>query len=132
MSEEENNPNISPRQFTQLPMYMTPQEVGKLNSGDHFGYSMDEAYPRVRAMAEHYASQHGYSGNHLDDLKERVDAAGGIERPIEIDHRGPTPTVINGHHRATIANETGRLIPVRHSAETQTELRYWTHGRRGQ
>lgn len=105
----------------QLAMFMTPTEVGELHSGDYKGKVRD-AFSQVRKNADKYWEPVAGKPivNHVDELTKKVEAAGGIETPITVLHPHPLsprqfPALLaNGHHRATLAHETNRLIPVNH------------------
>lgn len=115
---------MSVLQPKQLAMFMTPAEVGELHAGDYrqpggVYPKMKDTYGQVRKNADKYWEP--VEGkplvNHVDSLTKKVEASGGIERPIEIAHLSTsqfTPVLINGHHRATVAHETNRLVPAVH------------------
>lgn len=119
--------NLNPQQFGQLPMFMTPHEIGQVPAGDWDLRPMSEAAGVLREQSQHHAersamrwgSDPSTATSHLDHLKADVEQDGGIQEPAEITHpaegqRQFPPHLTDGHHRATVALETNRLLPVTH------------------
>lgn len=121
------NNNLSPHQFTpaiqhgeQLPMFMTPHEIGGMLAADYDGH-MHEVPKRMRGIYAHQAARdagRGYSPepSKLDHISEQVKQAGGVETPVRVKHIQQTnvASLYDGHHRAVAAMEQDKLIPVEH------------------
>lgn len=115
------------QQFHQLAMFATPAEIGEWQSGDYAGRPMSEARHLVRSSPIQ-RMVHGTSpktqselqthsaGEYLDSLAKSADEQGGIEEPVTIslgtESGRTTQNLQDGHHRATVAMETNRLLPV--------------------
>jgi hypothetical protein len=118
-------------------MFMTPAEIGELRAGDSRDKKVSEARSVMDDMvaAGEYADQKtGYRrgtsspAEYLDGMKASIEQEGGIEHPIHVWHptNGDPATLIDGHHRATVAMETNRLVPVVHHDNSNRDLRrYW-------
>lgn len=119
--------HISKRQFTpaivhgeQLPMFMTPHEIGGMLSAD-YGTHVRDVPQRMREQYEHYQERdrlHGHEpGRHkLDRVSEQINQDQGIHSPVRVIHlESGTASLYDGHHRAATALEHGdRLVPVDH------------------
>jgi hypothetical protein len=115
------NPNIG-IQFHQLPMFVTPHEVSQMKSHDFGGIPMSEVAPKMdeRSVRE-TAGGHEYredldtgklfysAKDYLHHIKNTADAEGGIKNAI---HATPSGTLVDGNHRAVVAMQTNRLMPV--------------------
>lgn len=134
------NPNISESQFgpgKQLPMFMTPHEVASLRTND---------FPeqRVQSNRQNMNRSWGMMGTGVDDyrhinaggatkyianLERDVNSEGGIKTPARV-HLGDHPrtprsqrvdrtdaTLTDGNHRAVVAMETNRLVPVHYVSD---------------
>lgn len=108
------------QQFHQLPMFMTGAEVSELASGDLGGTKVKNWYSEIsrrRIEGQHHDDRHatGIEG-HLDPMRKAVEKQGGIETPIHVwhDSKFNESWLVDGHHRAEIAAETNRLLPVVH------------------
>lgn len=120
--------NLSRPQFAkaikpgeQLPMFMTPHEIGGMMSGDYGGYHMHEVPQQMRQSYEHQQEKERLRGHtvfphKLDDVTQAVNDAGGIHSPVRVVHLpSGTAGLYDGHHRAVTALEHGnRLVPVEH------------------
>ena len=97
---------------------MTPTEVGGLHAGDYL-MPMRDAVAAKRAEGP-------VTNEYLDTLTKDVERSGGIHTPAMVAHShfsGGAPLLVNGHHRATIAIETNRLMPVQHYDDAQDAYR---------
>lgn len=92
------------KQFHQLQMFATPHELGQMWSGDYTGLKVENTYASTRRGDAAY----------LDRLTSKVASDGGFTNPVMVAHGKGEPLLVNGHHRATVAAETDRLVPVRH------------------
>jgi hypothetical protein len=127
----------SAAQFQQLQMFATPKELGNLRSGDNRAKKVSDVRSILTDMVaagEYKDSPSGYRGgasspaDYLDRMKATADTEGGIEHPVHIWHptNGDPATLIDGHHRAAVALETNRLVPVVHHDNSNTDLhKHW-------
>lgn len=100
---------LQPRQFQQLQLYMTPDELGNLQSADYpLNHVRD--VPGIKAEEAH-------GDDRLASYDRMANKMGGIHRPVYVAHHPGGSELWDGHHRATVALQTGRLVPVTH-AET--------------
>lgn len=104
----------------QLPMFMTPHEIGGMISSD-FGTRMDEVPKRMRGSYEHQQEKERVRGHvpmphKLDEVTEQVNKDQGIHTPVRVVHLpSGVAGLYDGHHRAATAIEHGdRLVPVEH------------------
>lgn len=111
-----------------LPMWVTPAEMRGINSGDHRGITVGQAYPLIanrRYGVENRAARGADSAaEHIQNLTASADRHGGFDSPVlvGIDHKldedplsGVTntrPVLLDGHHRAAAAIQSNRLLPV--------------------
>jgi hypothetical protein len=132
--------NLSPRQFTQLPMFMTPDEVSGLRSADYDMRPMHEVGQVMRDRYDHEqrrdaARGYAWSGSPLDHMAKQVESDGGIHTPARVVHLPTGYTALyDGHHRAVTALEQNRLLPVTHYTDHDTardeiyaenDAKYW-------
>lgn len=103
-------------------MFMTPEEVGNMMSGDHLGWKVRDV---VTPMAEESddlgewrtsggGTTHRGLGSYLNSMQRNVESVGGIEQPIHVAHTPDGAWLVDGHHRAIVAQRTGHLLPVVH------------------
>ena len=106
-------------QFKQLPMFATPAELGEMASGDLGGTPVKNWYSEVAMRNIHgedddlrHFESDGVQG-YLDRMSGKIDDQGGITKPAHawIDHSGQ-PWLLDGHHRAQVAMDSGRLVPM--------------------
>jgi len=111
--------NLSRRQFTpaiahgqQLPMFMTPNEIGGMLSADYDTHVRDVP-ERMRSAQEHQARGGPIK---MDRIAKEVRDAGGVERPVRVKHipESGIAALYDGHHRAVAAMGQDKLIPVEH------------------
>jgi hypothetical protein len=107
-------------QFQQLQMFATPAELAEMNSGDYPMHKVSNVPNIIRENREIPNRPEFYRGSpsgaaYLDKLTKSVEERGGIEEPVRV-HQSEFggPTLMDGHHRAAVAQETNRLIPVIH------------------
>lgn len=119
-------------QFHQLPLLMTPEEVGSLNTRDWPGKKISDV-PHLFKMGL------GHREHHRDEatvkvLRDRIEESGYDDRfPVQIRlERGHEPFVHEGHHRAVAAMQTGVLLPVVHDTgrealdlERERQHKHW-------
>lgn len=110
--------NLSP-QFAQLPMFMTPHEIGSLESGDWPGHPVSEARGHIESVKSHdwHTSETAFGGPkpYLNHLKSSISESEGVMAPVKVRHNPyMPPRLVDGHHRAVVAMETNRLVPVEH------------------
>lgn len=106
-------------QFKQLPMFMTPAELGSMASGDFGGERVRNVRPlmdRENDPTAHPSIQHRGrpdAATYLGEMRQAVERQGGIGNPVDawIDHEGHD-WLVDGTHRAQVAMATGRLVPV--------------------
>lgn len=120
---------LSSTQFgpgTQLPLYLTPDEVSNLDSNDFHGSKVSENRANMAKDDTHASDwRHksvGGSANYLDALKDSVETNEGISEPVHVGLARPrdpwsgygpyNERLLDGHHRAVVAMETNRLLPV--------------------
>ncbi len=129
-----SNP-LSEAQFgpgSQLPLLMTPEEVGNLTSGDFWPEKVKNTYGNMLRDEHNYEDpdyRHvdaGGTDEYLDGLQQSIEENKGIEEPAFVglphpaykDEWGnnrldrPSTTLLDGHHRSVIAMRTNRLLPV--------------------
>jgi hypothetical protein len=101
-------------------MFMTGSELGELASGDLGGTPVKEWHAEIamrRIHGSHHDDRHqrGIEG-HLDPMRKAVEKQGGIETPVHVwhDNKWGESWLVDGHHRAQIAMDTNRLVPVVH------------------
>lgn len=104
-------------QFRQLSMFATPQELGEMASGDLGGSPVKNWYSETLMRGIHGEDdderhEGGVSG-YLDEMSDKVAEQGGISKPVHVwlDHAG-SPWLLDGHHRAQVAMDSNRLVPV--------------------
>ena len=111
---------LNPRQFQQLPMFMTAREIQEQTTP----LDKSPGQPRARFWAtrarsathRHVVRNDPDSGNLADSIRTE-----GVHRPVEISW-GETakkkPELANGHHRVAVSfeHDPDRLIPVVHDA----------------
>lgn len=114
-------------QFEQLQMLATPDEIRGWHSND-FRHDTMADVPRIMRDPDENesASTRAYNAaaygpyvtesEYLDSMRGHVDRQGGISRPVVLGHRNGYPTLLDGHHRAVVALESNRLLPVVHDA----------------
>lgn len=117
--------NLSSAQFgpgQQLPLLLTPEETAALNSSDFPGHKVANSRFMMRegdkkaagyttdpgAWEDYRHTSAGSSSKYLDSLKDKIDASGGIDEPVGV----MGSNLIDGHHRAVVAMESKRLLPV--------------------
>lgn len=107
---------LQPRQFEQLPMFMSGREIAdtfQAGEGDKRpGESSDETFGHKFQEARH------------EGLADQI-ATEGVKQPIEITHEVGTEgrkQILDGHHRAAVARvaDPDRLVPVLHH-ETEVD-----------
>lgn len=134
--EPQMNRNLNARQHgTQLPMFMSPEELGQQNSVDYPGYNVEEARP----VAEYSHRGRRYRGapsmaHYMSAMGDFLHQTGGVESPVTVlnykgvdvpeeKQRTPygrqtemSPYLIQGHHRvwSELENNSDRLVPVEH------------------
>ena len=126
---------IDPDQIPgQLPMYMTPEEILFLDANDHNReVPMPTIVEQIKEGTGIYyrapdagmyrnSSVARTSGEYLDQLAKSAEEEGGIDTPVYIgvgqpDETGDIlpPSVLDGTHRAVLALETDRLVPVEYT-----------------
>jgi hypothetical protein len=120
--------NLSPKQFTQLPMFMTPDEVRGLRSADYDMRPMHEVPQAMRDRYDHARERDAARGNRwagtpLDHMATQVGDDGGIHTPARVVHLPSGFTALyDGNHRAVTAMETNRLLPVEHYSNSTDAL----------
>jgi hypothetical protein len=130
--------HLSPRQFPkyqpaiepgqQLPMFMTPHEIGGMMAADFDGH-MRDVPKQMRNAYAHQAEKvalHGHTPgpSKLDRVSEQVEAEGGIHTPVKVTHLpSGVASLYDGHHRSVTALEHGsRLVPVEHYFDHQSAM----------
>jgi hypothetical protein len=129
--------NLSPHQFPeyqpaiehgqQLPMFMTPHEIGGMMAAD-FGGHMRDVPEQMRSAYAHQAEKvalHGHTPgpSKLDRVSEQVHAEGGIHTPVKVVHLpSGVASLYDGHHRSVTALESNRLVPVEHFFDHKTAM----------
>lgn len=114
--------HLSPSQFqpeytnlhkagVQLPMFMTPHEIGGMMSADHF--------VNVRHMPEHLrsAQEHKARGGpiKMDAIANQVRESGGVEKPVRVVHiHTGVSSLYDGNNRTAAALDQNKLVPVDH------------------
>lgn len=121
--------SLNPQQFTQLPMFMTAQELrhGMLHADVNPGArqaTQDAVWDRK--LAESQISDPSGYGSHAGpgradvSLADAVRADGGVREPVKIMHGGTGRLgdryLKDGHHRVAVAYAAGgdTLVPVQH------------------
>lgn len=103
----------------QLPMFMTPHEIGGMMSAD-FGGHVRDVPERMRSAYAHQARKESYRGtvlgpSKLDQISDQVKADGGIHTPVRVRHlESGIASLYDGHHRSVTALEQNHLVPVDH------------------
>ena len=104
-------------------MFLTPEETASMHANDFPGHSVSEnreMMDKEDAKGMDYRHKHhGGAAGYLDAVKSLVEEEGGIHTPVvgilpnpgEVYGR-PRASLSDGHHRAVIAMETKRLLPV--------------------
>jgi hypothetical protein len=122
--------HLSPSQFTpeytnlhkpgvQLPMFMTPHEIGGMMSAD-YGVNMRHVPERMHAEYEHARSRdeargHTWGQSKPERIANQVRESGGIEKPVRVLHlESGVSSLYDGNHRAAAALEQNKLVPVDH------------------
>ncbi len=129
--------HLSPNQFPdyqpaiqhgeQLPMFMTPHEIGGMMSGDYGGH-MHEVPQRMRDNYEHQKRQLGLMGHtpgssNLDLREAEIKEHGGIHTPVKVMHlKSGVASLYDGHHRSVVAMENNHLVPVTHYFDHKTAM----------
>jgi hypothetical protein len=129
--------HLSPQQFPeyhpaighgeQLPMFMTPHEIGGMLSAD-FGGHMRDVPERMRSSYEHQQDKERLRGfdpgqHRLDRLSDQIQEQGGIHTPARIMHLpSGVASLYDGHHRSVVALEQNRLVPVEHFFDHKTVM----------
>lgn len=112
----------------QLPMFMTPHEIGGMLSAD-FGGHMRDVPQRMRSAYAHQARKESDRGNELgpskqDVISDQVKAEGGIHTPVRVVHLpSGTASLYDGHHRSSAALEQNKLVPVEHYFDHHSAIR---------
>ena len=109
----------SREQFKQLPMFLTPHELGDMHAGDFGGTAVRDVRPLMDKENDphlHPSIQHrgrASAKEYLAGMRQAVDKQGGISNPVEawIDHGGEN-WLVDGTHRAQVALDRGGLVPV--------------------
>ena len=108
---------------TQLPMFLTPEETAGLHANDFPGHSVSENRAMMdkedaNGMDYRHKAFRGSAG-YLDAVKNLVEEEGGIHTPVQAILPNPNEvygreraSLSDGHHRAVVAMETKRLLPV--------------------
>jgi hypothetical protein len=115
----------SSAQFQQLAMFMTPKELGNLRAGDNRSKKVSQSrsiMDDLIAQGEYKDSPSGYRDgsrspdHYLDALAVDVEKKGGVAEPLHVWHptNGDPSTLVDGHHRAVVAMNSNRLVPVIH------------------
>lgn len=118
--------NLSPSQFqpeytnlhkpgVQLPMFMTPHEIGGMMSADH-DVNVRHMPARLRSSQEHAARKYGDGEPvHMDDIANQVRASGGVEKPVRVIHLpSGVSSLYDGNNRTAAALDQNKLVPVDH------------------
>lgn len=109
----------------QLAMFMTPHEISRLRAGDFGDVPVKDGNNLRQHMSDRFAAQEGSRGEryrgetrspgeYMSRLKRSVDRSQGIKQPAHIWHNNGQSYLMDGHHRAALAMETNRLLPVFH------------------
>lgn len=140
------NETVAPRRRRnhggeQLKMFMTPEELMKLPSGDATDAEMRQGHRMTeQERRDFWSTKRGNAvltdagpyGNGQENLSNSIRRQG-VQRPVDLEHGaypyrpdlGTDPTLmVNGHHRVAVAAAVrpGQLIPVmHHSAEDDSE-----------
>jgi hypothetical protein len=129
--------HLSPHQFPgyqpaigkgeQLPMFMTPHEIGNMMSADYGGHVRDVP-ERMRSRYAHEKQQdelRGHTpGQSTLDLREaEIKEHGGIHTPVKVVHLASgIAALYDGHHRSVVAMENNHLVPVTHYFDHKTAM----------
>lgn len=111
----------------QLPMFMTPHEIGGMMSAD-FGGHVRDVPERMRSAYAHQARKESYRGtilgpSKLDQISDQVKAEGGVHTPVRVMHLASgTASLYDGHHRSVAAMEQDKLVPVEHYFDHKTVM----------
>lgn len=103
----------------QLPMFMTPHEIGGMMSAD-YSVNVRHVPERMRSAYAHQARKESYRGTELgpskqDRIANQVRESGGIEKPVRVLHlESGVSSLYDGNHRASAALEQNKLVPVEH------------------
>ena len=99
----------------QLPMFLTPHEIGGMLSGD-YSVNVRHMPEHLRSKQEHQARKYGDDGPiKMDQIANEVRESGGIEKPVRvIHHETGVSSLYDGNHRAAAAMDQNKLIPVEH------------------
>lgn len=106
-------------------MFMTPQEISRLRAGDFGDVPVKDGNNLRKHMSDRYQIQEGSRGEpyrgetrspgeYMGRLKQSVEKSQGIKEPAHIWHSNGQAHLMDGHHRAALAMETNRLLPVIH------------------
>jgi hypothetical protein len=126
--------NLNSQQFTpavghgeQLPMFMTPHEIGGMMSGD-FGGHVHEVPELMRAQYAHEKRKvelrgHTPGRSTLDHWEAQIKEHGGIHTPVKVMHLASgIASLYDGHHRSVVALENDHLVPVTHYFDHKTAM----------
>ena len=129
--------HLSPNQFPgyqpavkqgeQLPMFMTPHEIGGMLSPDYLSQVKDVP-ETMRSQYTHMAETDALHGNirgtsPLDRVHREVKEQGGINKPVKVMHLpSGVAALYDGHHRSVVALESNRLVPVEHFFDHKTAM----------
>lgn len=112
---------LSPRQFHQLPMFVTAEtlrDVDQTIPGDFSRYAYHAEEWHEKALASSWAAklQDGIRKKRLD---QHIASAGGVEESVLLTQDrivGERPELSDGHHRTAVAYHLNpkSLLPVRH------------------
>lgn len=104
-------------QFQQLAMFATPEEIAGMHSGDYHkpvGQVTSQDMRDAHGVSEYREGSSSHA-SYMNLLKTDIAKNGGIEHPVHVHNDGTgRQTLMDGHHRARAAMQTGRLVPVVH------------------
>jgi len=101
------------RQFEQLPMFLTAQQVkDRYSPGDFFGRGKRGSSAETEFWDEKYSQAAGSDSGFWGGLKASIEREGGVRTPIEVSKE----QLLNGHHRVAVLakDHPDWLMPVNH------------------
>ena len=109
-------------QFHQLQMFATPKELQSMVAV-HRGGNVQESLARSAAVGSDGYRGHVDQSSYLRALASDVEASGGVDQPLHVWHgfNRRTPVLLDGRHRAAVAIDTNRLVPVVHHADNRVD-----------
>lgn len=93
-------------------MFLTPEDIRGMQANDTGG-PMEDWFYHTEKVNDDPRHPDGDPGPYIEAMLRHIESRAGIEEPVTArsSRTGPSK-ILDGHHRAMIAMDTNRLVPV--------------------